>query len=151
MSTSTPRLQRSVLAATLAVGAAFSLLLAAPAAPPLAHPARAAEPTAKPLGPCVITATRRVEPLVARLGEMVDVTLEPSAVQPEPVAVSQMPRTLTWRYLHIPKYGVTMTYRVRVDAAGALTLPLHGRGTFGDSKNRVGWFDVPGVSVDVRP
>lgn len=79
------------------------------------------------------------------------VTLDRMSAQPEPSYVLPGPTRIVWRYTHIPKDGITMTYRVRADATGALTVPETGRGQFSDSKNRVGQFDVPGVSIDVRP
>ncbi|MCC7020828.1 MAG: hypothetical protein IT332_13785 [Ardenticatenales bacterium] len=79
------------------------------------------------------------------------VTLIPDSGQPEPVAIGQAPTTITWRITHVPKDGLTMTYGVRLDAIGALTVPERTSGWFKDSKNRVGAFDVPARQVDVLP
>lgn len=79
------------------------------------------------------------------------VTLIPNSAQPDPVATGQAPTTITWRITHVPKDGLTMTYGVRLDAIGALTVPERTSGWFKDSKNRVGAFDVPARQVDVLP
>lgn len=79
------------------------------------------------------------------------VTLIPDSGQPEPVAIGQAPTTITWRITHVPKDGLTMTYGVRLDAIGTLTVPEGSNGSFLDNKNRFGTFDVPGGHVDVLP
>ncbi|MBK6770025.1 MAG: VWA domain-containing protein [Ardenticatenales bacterium] len=79
------------------------------------------------------------------------VTLVPNSARPEPNTTGQAPTTLVWRPTHVPKEGWTITYRVRLDAIGKITLPAGGSGSFIDSRHRSGRFDVPPRHIDVLP